>query len=53
MGLLMAATAFLLSAFVLEGFLTSQPKNTQALLLPRSKECTGLIERKPACTPSR
>lgn len=30
--------AFLLSAFVLEGFLTSQPKNTQALLLPRGKQ---------------
>ena len=56
MGLLMAATAFLLSAFVLKGFLTSQPKNTQALLLlPRGKKRTGnsLIERKPACTPSR
>lgn len=49
------STAFLRSAFVLEGFLTSQPKNTQALLLPQGKIRTGnsLIERKPACIPSR
>lgn len=49
------STAFLLTAFVLEGFLTSQPKNTQALLLPQGKIRTGnsLIERKPSCTPSR
>lgn len=49
------STAFLLSAFVLEGFLTSQPKNTQALLLPQGKIRTGnsLIEQKPACIPSR
>lgn len=46
-------TACLPSTFVLEGFLTSQPKNTQTLLLPRGKIRTGnsLIERKPACTP--
>lgn len=49
------STACLPSAFVLKGFLTSQPKNTQALLLPQGKIHTGnsLIERKPACTPSR
>lgn len=46
-------TACLPSTFVLEGFLTSQPKNTQTLLLPWGKIRTGnsLIERKPAWTP--
>lgn len=49
------STAFLLSAFVLEGILTPQPKETHALLLPPGKIRTGncLIEQKPACTPPR
>lgn len=53
------STAFLLSAFVLEGFLASQPQNTQALLLlPEGKtvkrtQVNCLIEQQPACTASR
>lgn len=48
------STACLPGAFVLKGFLTSQPKNTQPLILPQGKIRAGycLVERKLACTPS-
>lgn len=48
------STACLPAAFVLKGFLTSQPKNTQPLILPQGKMRAGycLVERKLACTPS-
>lgn len=43
------STAFLLSAFVLEGFLASQPQNTQALLLlPEGKTRTGKLPYRTA-----
>lgn len=48
------STACLPGAFVLKGFLTSQPKNTQSLILPQGKMRAGycLVEWKLACTPS-
>lgn len=43
------STAFLLSVFVLEGFLASQPQNTQALLLrPEGKTRTGKLPYRTA-----
>lgn len=37
------STAFLLSVFVLQRFLTSQPQNTQAPLLPEGETQTGKL----------